>query len=255
MKKILLLTLALVFLSAAQLSLAKSSRYSEYYGTGLCSKPGYHCIKVKRGGWKKAFPDPIQRDIVQRVNRTNMRLWRGKKIAVPDHLGTLTLHDVSPFPLKIAKRPNKLIIVDQDKLAWGAYDTKGHLLKWGPISSGKDYCGDIGRGCRTQTGAFYVFNKKGKGCESNIFPIGRGGANMPYCMFFYRGFALHGSAEVPGYRASHGCIRLFTRDAEWLNRSFVRVKNLDSVTGTKVVIMDIKNAGGKKHAKKRRRSR
>lgn len=46
---------------------------------------------------------------------------------------------------------------------------------------------------------------------------------MPYCVFFNRGIALHGSPEVPGYHASHGCVRLFVQDAEWLNESFIEI--------------------------------
>ena len=40
-------------------------------------------------------------------------------------------------------------------------------------------------------------------------------------MFFHGGFALHGSYEVPGYHASHGCVRMFVNDAKWLNEEFV----------------------------------
>lgn len=43
---------------------------------------------------------------------------------------------------------------------------------------------------------------------------------MPWCMYFHGGFALHGSYEVPGFNASHGCIRMFVPDAEWLNQEF-----------------------------------
>ena len=65
-----------------------------------------------------------------------------------------------------------------------------------------------------------IYNKGGAGCASSKFPVGRGGAPMPYCMFFHGGYALHGSYEVPGYHASHGCIRLFVDDAAWLNEEF-----------------------------------
>jgi lipoprotein-anchoring transpeptidase ErfK/SrfK len=40
-------------------------------------------------------------------------------------------------------------------------------------------------------------------------------------MYFHNGFALHGSYEVPGYNASHGCVRIFVNDAKWLNQDFV----------------------------------
>ncbi len=46
---------------------------------------------------------------------------------------------------------------------------------------------------------------------------------MPYCMHFSGGYALHGSPTVPGYNASHGCVRLFTEDAKWLNQHFVDI--------------------------------
>lgn len=218
-----------------------TSRTPHYFGAALCKTVGYECLKVKRGqSWKKLFPDEAQRDIVQRVNRTNMRLWAGRMIAVPTNLAKTTIQDVAPFPKQIEASDNKLIIVDQNKLAWGAYGRDGNLVKWGAISSGKNYCGDIKRACTTMTGEFYVFNKKDKRCKSSIFPVGRGGSVMPYCMYFYKGYALHGSNEVPGYRASHGCVRLFTRDAKWLNTKFVELPNREgTLIGTKVVVQKL----------------
>lgn len=116
-------------------------------------------------------------------------------------------------------------------------------MKWGPISSGKDYCSDIGRSCKIKTGIFYVFNKQDKRCKSRVFPVGRGGAKMPYCMFYYKGYALHGSHEVPGYRASHGCVRLFTRDAKWLNQNFVELSTKhNNFKGTKVIVQRLINS-------------
>ncbi len=57
---------------------------------------------------------------------------------VPRDLAHVTLLDLSPFPKKINGEHEKEIIVDQDKLAWGAYDAQGNLVKWGPIASGID---------------------------------------------------------------------------------------------------------------------
>lgn len=63
---------------------------------------------------------------------------------------------------------------------------------------------------------------------------------MPYCMYFHKGFALHGSDDIPGYRASHGCIRMFTQDAKWLNEEFVSVNNERTNTlGTLVVVRPV----------------
>jgi hypothetical protein len=49
-------------------------------------------------------------------------------------------------------------------------------------------------------------------------------------MFFKGGFAMHGSRGVPGYNASHGCVRMFVDDAQWLNKDFADV-------GTQVIIL------------------
>lgn len=212
-----------------------------YYGPGLCNTPGYTCLKTKAGDtWQKLFPNATQRHIVQEVNRTNLNFRVGTTFAVPNDLSNIILLDVAPFPKKIKPMDNKLIMVDQNRLAWGAYDRNGDLVRWGAISSGKDYCPDIGKSCNTMTGEFYVFNKEDKKCESSVFPIGEGGAIMPYCMFFYRGYALHGSLEVPGFRDSHGCVRMFVEDALWLNTKFVELPSAkNNNLGTKVVIQQL----------------
>ena len=78
-------------------------------------------------------------------------------------------------------------------------------------------------------GHMKVYSKKGEECRSSLYPIEtHGGAKMPYCMHFNGGFALHGST-LPGYNASHGCVRLFFEDAEWLNKHFANI-------GTRVIV-------------------
>ncbi len=126
----------------------------------------------------------------------------------------------APFPSQISG--GNIVKVDLGKLAWAAYDGSGSLVKWGRASGGKSYCPDIGRGCRTVTGTYTIFSKKGPGCKSSRFPVGKGGAPMPYCMHFKGGYALHGG-KVPNYNASHGCVRVPYGDAQWLNTNFVRV--------------------------------
>ena len=83
--------------------------------------------------------------------------------------------------------------------------------------------------CKTVAGVFNIFQKKGEQCYSRSFPVDHGGgAPMPYCMFFLDGFALHGSKQVPGYNASHGCVRMYQDDAQWLNKKFVDVNKSDN---------------------------
>lgn len=183
----------------------------------------YDCYKVKRGDtWKKLFPDSHAQDVVMRVNRMNIALYAGLRIAIPKSSLNRSVLDFSPFPEQITPPGKKMIYVSlhPDVLAFGAYSHTGQLLRWGPVSGARGYCHDIGRSCHTALGTFTLYRKGGKGCVSSKFPVPRGGAPMPWCMFFHGGFALHGSYEVPGFNASHGCIRLMIPDAEWLNQSF-----------------------------------
>ena len=114
----------------------------------------------------------------------------------------------------------KTIMVDPKLHAWAAYDASGKMVNGGNASAGSDWCGDIHRPCHTSTGTHRIQSLGGPDCVSHIFPIGRGGAPMPYCMFFNGGYALHGSYDVMGYNASHGCVRMFIEDAKWLNHEF-----------------------------------
>ena len=214
-----------------------------YYGPKLCENRSFECVKVEsRESWESKFPDENQRDLVQRLNRTYNRLIPGQVLVVPKDLSKANLLELAPFPHQISDR-EKQIIVDQDKLAWGAYDANGQLVKWGPIASGRDKCPDSANSCRTLTGMYRVFSKEGPDCQSDIFPIGRGGAKMPYCMFFHKGFALHGSDDIPGYRASHGCIRMFVEDAKWLNHHFVDISSeRNQQRGTLVIVKPVIDA-------------
>ncbi|KTD24735.1 enhanced entry protein EnhA [Legionella lansingensis] len=223
-------------------SYAKENLPMSSFGVQLClTSSDYVCITVKKEDtWEKMWEDPDERDIVKRVNRTNNKLRAGMILAVPKDLENTSIWEISPFPKYIQNSLRKLIIVDQNKLAWGIYDPRGELQWWGPISSGRDQCSDSNRICKTVTGKYYVFDKKSIDCVSTIFPIGKGGAKMPYCMYFYRGFALHGSDDVPGYRDSHGCIRLFTEDAKWLNEQYIDLPSKENnFLGTKVIIKEL----------------
>lgn len=191
------------------------------YGAKICKNPGFTCHTVKsHESWETLFPDERQRDIVMRLNRVNINIYKGMKIAIPDNLANLTIMDIAPFKKHIDPTGIKVVFVSLKELAWGAYDEKGNLIYWGPASGGKGYCDDIESSCETPGGKFFIYSKEGEDCVSTKFPIPDGGAPMPYCMFFNGGYALHGSYIVPGYNASHGCVRMFVEDAKWLNEEF-----------------------------------
>lgn len=218
MVKVLFLMVLSVSLSMAFMNTAHAKRY----GSKLCDQDGYTCYKVKKGDtWKKLFPDEAERETAKRVNRMNVKLSTGMTIAIPE-IAESDFMQHAPFPDQVDSTGEKHIVVSLKELAFGAYDENGDLVYWGPISGGKGYCSDVRRGCRTPQGSYAIYSKRGKGCASGKYPIGRGGAPMPYCMFFRGGYAMHGSYTVPGYHASHGCVRMFIDDAKWLNRTFTK---------------------------------
>ncbi len=112
---------------------------------------------------------------------------------------------------------------------WRAIDANGDVVRSGRGSGGRAYCHDTRRQCKTPTGTFAITYKGGAGCRSSRYPLGRGGAPMPYCMFFTKYYGIHGSHDVPNYNASHGCVRVSPQDAKWLYHNFIK-------TGTTVVI-------------------
>lgn len=143
-----------------------------------------------------------------------------------------------PAPIDYASRVpqhyatnEKTVVVDPRVHAWGAYGSDGQLVKAGVASAGSDWCGDLGHRCHTRVGTFHIYSLGSPSCKSHIFPIPRGGAPMPYCMYFNNGEALHGVPpnEVGDGNYSHGCVRMQIEDAEWLRYNFANV-------GTKVVI-------------------
>lgn len=205
------------FLFGTNVVFAKTTRFAEV----LCEDPRFECLEIQEGQtWDSLWEEPNIRNEIKRLNRMNIKLRPGMKIAVPVDVNFFKDPKNLPFPSKIDASGEKQIRVDLSLLAWGAYDEEGQLQKWGPASGGKAWCPDVKSKCRTPSGDFFMLRKGGAFCKSHKFPIPKGGAPMPYCMFFRGGYALHGSPEVPGYNASHGCVRLSLEDAQWLNEEF-----------------------------------
>lgn len=130
----------------------------------------------------------------------------------------------SYFPTSRPATGKKVFVFDPKATAWAAYDTQGNRVKTGSASGGKDFCEDVGRPCRTVTGKFNVYSKKGEECTSSLYPIETGGgARMPYCMHFHAGYSIHAAYEVPNANVSHGCIRVLPSAAKWLNEDFMSI--------------------------------
>jgi len=129
----------------------------------------------------------------------------------------------------------KLIIVDLAQLAFAAYDERGELVRWGPVSGGRDWGPRVDPRNLTVVGEFRITRKLGRWAESWLYAVATEdeparGTPVPYFMRFYPGYGLHAYHIVPGRHDSHGCVRLFFDDAKWLNLEFAEV-------GTRVIVL------------------
>jgi lipoprotein-anchoring transpeptidase ErfK/SrfK len=129
---------------------------------------------------------------------------------------------------KTISAQGKVIVIDPNVHVWGAY-SNGDLIRAGLTTAGGNWCPDIGRSCRTTPGSFRISSLGGPNCKSTRYPVGKGGAPMPYCMFFNGNQSLHGSSEVIEANVSHGCVRLEVQDAAWIRYDFANI-------GTRVIV-------------------
>ncbi len=141
------------------------------------------------------------------------------------------------LPASIPAEGQKKIIVDPQIHMWAAYDEDGKKVKSGMATAGANYCPDIGRSCRTKVGTHRIESLGDASCKSRKYPLPRGGAPMPYCMFFNNGQALHASNAVVAANRSHGCVRLHKKDARWIRFNFAEEPTkANEQMGTLVII-------------------
>jgi len=150
----------------------------------------------------------IQIAILEKLNRADAKnLTKMGAIVVPDRWDFREL-DYSPMPgaSTWARTHGKALIVHQQAQAFGAYEN-GKLIHWGPVSSGAARR-------PTPSGCFHL-NWKSKGRRSTVNKAWF----LPWAFNFINkdGISFH-QYELPGYPASHGCVRLLSRDAKWLYR-------------------------------------
>ena len=128
-----------------------------------------------------------------------------RQLVVPERFDKDEL-DYAPLPREWpgAAQSPKAIVVHLPGQVFGAYEY-GRLVRWGPVSSGSDKS-------PTPEG-FHHLNWKSRGRHSTEDPTW-------YMKWYFNfqsaeGRALH-ALEMPGYPASHSCIRMLERDAMWL---------------------------------------
>jgi hypothetical protein len=147
----------------------------------------------------------MERRVISDLNRIDEKKIKPvDSIVIPNPLID-NLIFYSPFPLKIKtiRGVRKIMVLSRKIQAFAGYED-GNLIRWGPASSGR-------QNSPTPTGLFFT-NWKAK---STISTVDEGWLMKWYFNIHnYRGIAIHEYA-MPGYPASHACVRLKEEDAVW----------------------------------------
>lgn len=165
----------------------------------------YHYQVLTKQERQKADSLVEHLDVLLALNRVDYKhMLRLDSIIAPDSFYT-DLKAYSPFPWQVAflKEVPKIIFYSYRIQAFAAYQN-GELVKWGPVSMGK-------KATPTPTGLFFT-NWRAKETISTV--------DDEWIMKWYfnldnfEGVSMH-EYEMPGYPASHACVRLTTADAFW----------------------------------------
>lgn len=206
----------------------KAGKFAVYKGTAY----SYWPIKVSdslRKLFYKTFTKEQQYTIAA-LNRIDTDHINGRDtLVVPNEFKSAFI-DYTPFPRKLDNLTEvpKIVIFSYPIQAYAVYE-KGNLVKWGPTNMGK-------KSAQTPRGLFFT-NWKGRKVRSTVddewilnwnFNISNSG-----------GVGWHQYA-LPGYPASHSCLRLLDADAQWLynwaDQWVLADKNTLKVKGTPVIV-------------------
>jgi len=153
---------------------------------------------------------PSQIDIIEMLNRRDREHLLRPDPPVPGIVVPVTWSDdplaYSPFPAMwpAAETQVTAIVVHQPMQAFAAYE-KGRLVRWGPVSTGR-------KETPTPAGSFNLTWRARSRRSTD---------NQDWLLEWYfnfvnaRGISFH-LFDLPGYPASHACVRLLLRDAQWL---------------------------------------
>ena len=164
---------------------------------------------------------------LNRIDKSNLKLV--DSIIVPDKFeDDFLAYAPFPYTLESIFEIPKLVIFSYPIQAYGVYEF-GELVKWGPSSLGS-------KAHQTPTGLFFT-NWKGEEVQSTFDDewILRWNFNIEN----KEGVGWH-QYELPGYPASHSCLRLLENDAKWLydwaDEWILKDASTVSAKGTPVII-------------------
>jgi len=140
-----------------------------------------------------------------KMNRIDKRhIHTGDTLVIPEASADLMGIVRFPIQLEVARKIPKLVLVSRRVQAFGAYES-GTLVRWGPTSTGK-------KSTPTPAGLYHA-NWKAKKRRSSV----NQSWILPWCFNLddIAGISFH-QFDLPGYPASHGCVRLLEQDAKWI---------------------------------------
>ena len=178
-------------------------------------QPGEHLAQIAR-----RFGVSVN-DLVQANNLANPNfIFFGQSLVIPNpttaaDLGILTNpQSYGPAPTPPTIFSGRQVVVDLTKQRVYAYEN-GNLLRDVVVSTGLP-------ATPTVTGHYKVYRKY---TAQTMSGPGYYLPGVPYVMYFYQGYALHGTYwhNNFGQPMSHGCVNLPTPEAEWFFTNFVDV--------------------------------
>ena len=190
--------------------------------------------------FKNQFSDD-ERYTILALNRLDEKnSWRADTLIIPDKFQDDFLN-YSPFPAQISllKDVKKFVYFSYPIQAFAVYEN-GNLKRWGPTSLGK-------KSAKTASGLHFT-NWKSKIATSTVdsdwkLPFNVNIANR-------LGIGWH-QYDLPGFPASHSCLRLLKNDAEWMysfTDQWILSDNGNTVkaNGVPVIVNGDYNWGGQK---------
>lgn len=178
----------------------------------------------------KEFTDD-ERYLILALNRLdNKNRWRADTLVIPEKLDSKILN-FTPFPVRLDSLQNvkKMAFFSYEIHAYALYEN-GNLVKWGPSSLGK-------KSTPTKKGLMFTNWKKEVAISTS---------NSEWKLRW--NFNIHNTAgigwhqyDLPGFHASHSCLRLLEEDAKWMYNwaeTWVLSKDGNSVKakGTPVIV-------------------
>jgi|GEM_PF-1038918 Uncharacterized protein conserved in bacteria len=196
-------------------------------------KVTYTALNIKAKGaidsFKKAYTEAQQKTILS-INRVDSKnLHRLDTLLVPSDVDAEWMrYSVFPYNIPSLKEVKKIVFFSYPAQAFGAYEY-GKLVYWGPTSMGR-------KDMPTPTKLYYA-NWKAEETQSTVDDewILKWNFNIEN----KEGIGWH-EYEMPGYPASHSCLRMLEADAkymyEWAEQWIQKDEQTVAAKGTPAIV-------------------